>query len=143
MITGDGALTGADVARRLGMVTRPPKETLVLHSSPLEWRSLSAGYDGGPGPGPGASGAGAGGGGGAGPGERTETIPFSGDSVAATARSFDLVVTGSALSAVLADALGGAVAPSPTSSNLTSDPGPGTDARAGTDAQDKAAASKV
>ena len=46
MITGDGALTGADVARRLGMVTRPPKETLVLSTSPLEWQPLAAGYDG-------------------------------------------------------------------------------------------------
>lgn len=50
MITGDGVLTAADVARRVGMMSRPPRETLVLAPSPatpggLEWRSLRAGFD--------------------------------------------------------------------------------------------------
>ncbi|CAM9705980.1 unnamed protein product, partial [Phaeothamnion confervicola] len=54
MITGDGALTAADVARRVGIVVRPPAQTLVLvegdggggggtASGRLTWLPLTAG----------------------------------------------------------------------------------------------------
>jgi magnesium-transporting ATPase (P-type) len=59
MITGDGALTAAAVARRVGMLHAPPRQTLVLSArrtsrdgggggggSALAWRPLVGGFEG-------------------------------------------------------------------------------------------------
>lgn len=113
MITGDGALTAADVARQVGMIDQPPSRTLVLSRTPaggggervaaaesssaeaaggspdassLCWVSLAAG--GGP----------SGGGGG---------VPFDARGIATLAERHALCVTGDVLSQVSAIAGGG------------------------------------
>lgn len=107
MITGDGALTAADVARQVGMIDQPPARTLVLSvSSPptpavvkngggktttadpsLCWVSLAAGASGG------SIGDGRGG-----------EILFDPASIATLARRHALCVTGDVLSQVSAGA---------------------------------------
>lgn len=117
MITGDGALTAADVARQVGMIDQPPSRTLLLSVSrsrnggnggeragaqeagrsvkaggratdaSLCWVSLAAGGSGG------SSGNGDGDGGG---------IPFDSGSIATLARRHALCVTGDVLSQVSA-----------------------------------------
>ncbi|CAB1113837.1 unnamed protein product [Ectocarpus sp. CCAP 1310/34] len=117
MITGDGALTAADVARQVGMIDQPPSRTLVLSRTPaggggervaaaeslsaeaaggspdassLCWVSLAAG--GAPSGGGGRVPFDAGGGG----------VPFDAPGIAALAERHALCVTGDMLSQVSA-----------------------------------------
>jgi cation-transporting ATPase 13A1 len=83
MITGDGVLTAADVARQLQMVTRPATKTLVLSTRPgdaeLVWMSLEQ----------------------AEPLER-EVLPFNLSAVSGLATEADLCVTGASLEQLIA-----------------------------------------
>ncbi|CAM9633166.1 unnamed protein product [Ectocarpus sp. 4 AP-2014] len=121
MITGDGALTAADVARQVGMIDQPPSRTLVLSRTPageggervaaaeslsaeaagespdassLCWVSLAAG--GAPSGGEGRVSFGAGGGG----------VPFHAPGIATLAERHALCVTGDVLSQVGAGGAG-------------------------------------
>lgn len=137
MITGDGALTAADVARQVGMIDYPPSRTLVLSVSP---RADGGDGDGGGSGGEKAGAKGARGGGSsavkaAGGGETMDAslcwvslaaggsggasgggggngnggvIPFDSGSIATLARRHALCVTGDVLSQVSAAASTGA-----------------------------------
>ncbi|CAM9907074.1 unnamed protein product, partial [Hapterophycus canaliculatus] len=127
MITGDGALTAADVARQVGMIDHPPARTLVLSGAGTAAAAAAAAarsgggdeeaaeaVEGSPaseaGGSPGASlrwisltagfsgGAGAGAGGGGSGG----VIPFDAESIAVLAERHTLCVTGDVLSQVSA-----------------------------------------
>lgn len=132
MITGDGALTAADVARQVGMIDHPPSRTLVLSLSPppppqaSASGSEAAGARGAQGGGSSSANAAAGGrtadpslcwvslaaGGSAGSSADVDGggIPFDAGSVATLTRRHALCVTGDVLSQVSAVASTGAAA---------------------------------
>ncbi|CAM9925466.1 unnamed protein product, partial [Laminaria digitata] len=108
MITGDGALTAADVARQVGMIDQPPSRTLVL--SLVDRGAVGVGQssngdqgvDSGGGGDIGDSGGGGGGGGNGATDDGGGGIPFDASGLAALAERHALCVTGDVLPLVAA-----------------------------------------
>ncbi len=132
MITGDGALTAADVARQVGMVDQSPSRTLVL-SLPPPPTAASGGIGGGGGGGDKKGGGSeadgalrwvplaAGGASGGRSGGDDGVVPFDPSGVAALAKRHALCVTGDVLSEVSAAGGAGAAAAAATTTTAGSD----------------------